>query len=97
MPHFATDGTAVNGGLPQLGNLTLHLELFERDFAAMIPMLEMAGAERIRYIKELLYVYNCSNPGSMHKEKKSHEAQTLNHIRVVRSDCYPLYEDRIPK
>ena len=67
------------------------------DFAAMIPMLEMAGAERIRYIKELLYVYNCSNPGSMHKEKKSHEAQTLNHIRVVRSDCYPLYVDRIPK
>jgi hyaluronoglucosaminidase len=37
MPHFAPDGTAVNGGIPQLGNLTLHLDKFKRDLAAEIP------------------------------------------------------------
>ncbi|MDF1703109.1 MAG: glycosyltransferase family A protein [Planctomycetota bacterium] len=32
------------------------------DHAFMFPMLEMAGGDRIRYIHEMLYVYNNSNP-----------------------------------
>lgn len=34
------------------------------DVAHMIPMLEMAGPEHVRYLDELLYVYNNSNPGN---------------------------------
>jgi hyaluronoglucosaminidase len=37
MPQIKSDGTVVNGGIPQLGNLTLHLEKFNRDFAAEVP------------------------------------------------------------
>ena len=37
------------------------------DHAFMFPLLEMAGADRIRYIHEMLYVYNNSNPLSEHR------------------------------
>lgn len=37
------------------------------DHAFMFPLLEMAGAGRIRYLDEMLYVYNNSNPLSEHR------------------------------
>lgn len=37
MPHFDTNSTPINGGIPQNGNLSLHLGKFRRDLAAMIP------------------------------------------------------------
>ena len=33
----------------------------------MFPLLEMAGTGRIRYLEEMLYVYNNSNPLSEHR------------------------------
>lgn len=36
MPHFSGN-VPVNGGLPQLGNLTLHLTKFRVDLEALIP------------------------------------------------------------
>jgi hypothetical protein len=40
------------------------------DKAMMIPMIEMAG-ERYKYIPEVLYVYNNSNPINDHKVDSS--------------------------
>lgn len=37
------------------------------DVAHMVPMLELAGPEHIRFLDELLYVYNNSNPISEHR------------------------------
>lgn len=58
-----------------------------RDFAAMIPMLEMAGFDRIRYLDELLYVYNHKNPNGIRHNNR--EAQKLAEL-TIRS--YPRYE-----
>ncbi len=40
---------------------------FAGDVADTIPMLEMAGPEHIRFIEEMLYVYNNSNVLSEHR------------------------------
>ena len=37
MPRLNADGSAVNGGIPQLGNLSLHLAKLERDLARILP------------------------------------------------------------
>lgn len=51
-----------------------------RDFAAMIPMLEMSGPRHIRYIHELLYVYNHKNPrGIRHRHRGE---QQLNELKI---------------
>ena len=42
MPHFYGD-EVINGGLPQLGNLSIHLEYYERDLAALIPEEDYRG------------------------------------------------------
>src|SRR5579884_193093 len=36
------------------------------DAALMFPLLELAGFERVRFIDEVLYVYNDANPRSVH-------------------------------
>jgi hyaluronoglucosaminidase len=38
MPRINDDGTLVNGGVPQAGNLTAHLEKFAADAAALLPL-----------------------------------------------------------
>lgn len=43
MPRINPDGTTVNGGIPQLGNLTLHLNKFRADFAAEVPNPDHRG------------------------------------------------------
>ncbi|XP_064642249.1 hyaluronidase-like [Lineus longissimus] len=42
-PFFLPDGRAVNGGLPQLGNLTAHLEQCKKDFRSFIPDVTFGG------------------------------------------------------
>jgi hyaluronoglucosaminidase len=37
MPRLLPDGSAVNGGIPQRGNVTLHLEKLARDLARILP------------------------------------------------------------
>ena len=37
MPRLLPDGSAVNGGIPQRGNVTLHLEKLSRDLARILP------------------------------------------------------------
>eukprot|EP00729_Bicosta_minor_P010627 gene10627-4939_t len=37
MPRINADGTMVNGGIPQRGNLTLHLDSFNAAWVKMIP------------------------------------------------------------
>ena len=37
MPRLNGDGSAVNGGIPQRGNVSLHLEKLARDLAGILP------------------------------------------------------------
>lgn len=48
MPHFQGE-TAVNGGLPQHGNLSEHLIYYERDLAALIPEEDFVGVCLLDY------------------------------------------------
>jgi len=50
------------------------------DLAFMFPMLEMAH-DRSRYIDELLYVYNISNPLNDHKVDNSYQIKLEHEIR----------------
>jgi len=43
------------------------------DMAMMLPMVEMAGLKRIKYIKEILYIYNDMNP--INDDKKNRNLQ----------------------
>lgn len=42
-PRIASDGTLVNGGVPQRGNLSLHLTKLARDLAALVPNQSFVG------------------------------------------------------
>lgn len=51
-----------------------------RDQAFMLPMLEMAGHDRRRFIKDILYVYNFANAGvfqSADNVKREREAEAV--------------------
>ena len=42
-PHFDENGTAVNGGIPQRGNLTWHLDTVTRDVESLFPDVNFDG------------------------------------------------------
>ena len=48
------------------------------DAACMFPMLDMAGPQHCRYVKEILYVYNISNPEACNRES----------ARGIQQQCY---------
>ena len=50
------------------------------DLAFMFPMLEMAGLKS-EYIKDILYIYNVSNPLNDHKVDNAYQVQLENEIR----------------
>lgn len=52
------------------------------DLAFMFPMLEMAGQEHYRFLPEILYIYNESNPLNDHKVNMSNVMKTVNKIRA---------------
>lgn len=52
------------------------------DLAFMFPMLEMAGQEHYRFLPEILYIYNESNPLNDHKVNMSNVIKTVNKIRA---------------
>jgi glycosyltransferase involved in cell wall biosynthesis len=60
------------------------------DFAAMIPMLEMAGPDHVRFVDEILYVYNNSNPLNDHRAAA--EDQILTTCRIRQKPAYPLLD-----
>lgn len=51
------------------------------DVATMFPMIEMAG-EHIRFISEILYIYNDANPLSYHHDP-SHQRQIESYLRTL--------------
>ena len=51
------------------------------DLAIMYPMLEMAGYRRVKWIQEILYVYNQETPFSDDKQNKQLQADTAEHIK----------------
>lgn len=56
------------------------------DLSFMFPMIEMAGLERIKYIRDILYVYNDLNP--INDDKKNRQLQ-LDFEKEIRSkDLY---------
>ena len=52
------------------------------DLAFMFPMLEMSGQEHYRFLPDILYIYNESNPLNDHKVNMSNVMRTVNKIRV---------------
>ncbi len=57
----------------------------------MIPMVEMAGLDRIKYINDILYVYNNENPIS---EFRIDESEQLRENEYMRKNI-PIYEKLI--
>ena len=55
------------------------------DLSFMFPMLEMAG-ERSRYINDIMYVYNLTNPINDHKV--NHERQQLLEVEIRNKKPY---------
>ena len=62
------------------------------DHAFMFPLLEMAGADRIKYLDEMLYVYNNSNPLSEHRSIPVDQLVAACKMRAM--PPYPLLEGR---
>jgi len=47
----------------------------------MFPMFEMSGQEHYRFLPNINYIYNESNPINDHKVNMSNVTQTVNKIR----------------
>jgi len=47
----------------------------------MIPMFEMSGEKHYRFISEINYIYNESNPLNDHKVNMDSVTKTVNKIR----------------
>ena len=62
------------------------------DHAFMFPLLEMAGADRIKYLDEMLYVYNNSNPLSEHRSIPVDQLVAACKMRAM--EPYPLLTDK---
>jgi len=60
------------------------------DLAFVFPMLEMAG-HRAHYIKDILYMYNRSNP--LNEDKVDHPLQLSEEAQVRRRHPYQLIEE----
>ena len=51
------------------------------DLSFMFPMFEMSGEEHYRFLSEINYIYNESNPINDHKVNMSNVINTVNKIR----------------
>jgi len=51
------------------------------DMAIMYPLLEMSGAERIRFIEKTLYVYNDNNPINDFRKNVMQQLNSANEIK----------------
>lgn len=60
------------------------------DVARMFPALEMAGFDRIKFIPEVLYIYNRE---TAFNDDKCKGDQARNHLEISKKTPYPLYED----
>ena len=60
------------------------------DLAILFPMLEMASRGHIRFIKDILYHYNCTNPIS-DARIHSHEQRVANITVRARKPYKPLH------
>ena len=59
-PYYA-NGKPVNGGIPQLGNLTKHLELFLSNVSSMIVDPEYDGLDAVFSRTDPLLYYKVEN------------------------------------
>ena len=51
------------------------------DHAIMFTLMEMA-CERVKFVKDLLYVYNDDNPINVHKIDRQNQIDTAEKIRL---------------
>ena len=51
------------------------------DLAMLLPMIEMAGVDRVAYIPEVLYTYNDTSPLNDHKLRREEQKRTERYIR----------------
>lgn len=58
-PHFTADGTAINGGLPQACNLSLHVARLKADIEQLIPDSKFSGMVNcITYSRNIFWESN---------------------------------------
>ena len=55
------------------------------DLSFMYPMFEMSGPDHFKFIKDILYVYNESNPINDHKVNMSKVIDSVNKLRAKQS------------
>jgi glycosyltransferase involved in cell wall biosynthesis len=60
------------------------------DVAIMLPMLEMAGAEHLRYLEEPVYVYNLTNPLAEGLLRRAEQLRVEAEVRA--RPKYPLWQ-----
>ena len=60
------------------------------DLAFVFPMLEMAG-QKAKYVKDILYIYNRSNP--LNEDKINHNVQLTEEQEVRKKQKYSLLEE----
>ena len=58
------------------------------DVATILPMIEMAGPNRIKILEKVLYVYNDANPMCDYKLRIAEQRKTAEEIRQK-----PVYEE----
>ena len=63
------------------------------DVAIMIPIMEMAGYEKIKYINKVLYIYNRDNPIS--DDKVNQQLQWDIHTEIIKKSTFKQI-DKLP-
>lgn len=63
------------------------------DVAIMVTALEMAGYDRVKFIPDILYIYNRETGFN---EDKVSQSQHLNMIDIMNKNPHPLYVDLTP-
>jgi glycosyltransferase involved in cell wall biosynthesis len=66
------------------------------DQALMMPILEMCPSDKIKFIKEPLYVYNDINPLNLMKVKKQYQIDCSTYIRSLKKYKELEYEGSTP-
>jgi glycosyltransferase involved in cell wall biosynthesis len=60
------------------------------DVAIMFPLLELSGLDRVKFINEILYVYNRENPIS--DDKKNQQLQWDIHAEIAKKEPFKQIE-----
>jgi len=82
--HFKTFKLGLYKNLPEnwcINSVNNKYYIAAGDVALMIPMMEMAGLDRIQKCEKIIYQYNNTNPLNDHKINKNAQWKAFNDIK----------------